>query len=265
MSLSPRKTPDSSTLLPAPRALWALPLPQSRLGGTPGRGPGLRDPSAPQNATPSTEWTGPKGDTCEKREEKEREQMSNEQRQEWQSRVGAQQNPGCLGGQGETQAGGPVPGPRPLLTSSSASIFFLLWGGQRRVWALSSTGGGPARPGRAPQCSRPSSLPSYHPSTSPAARGGRGLSSGRSRPRQSPPVAEALSYTCCSYCISVSAIRKPPIQGGDPSPIPWGAQSQTEEGPNTNRQTGPRQTLISRRDKCKQRLSALREWEGRPD
>lgn len=60
-------------------------------------------------------------------------------------------------------------------------------------------------------------------------------------------------------------LLKPPIQGGDPSPIPWGAQSQTEEGPNTNRQTGPRQTLISRRDKCKQRLSALREWEGRPD
>lgn len=62
---------------------------------------------------------------------------------------------------------------------------------------------------------------------------------------------------------TTSAHLKAPNPMGDSGPLPLESSKPSGGGViPTDTQTGPRRTQISRHDKCKQWLSALREWGG---
>lgn len=139
------------------------------------QGPGLRNPSGPQNTTPSVKWTGPRKTNVEKREGAESKHMC-----KWIHRE--EQTGAAVKGEGAaestpTRRRGPDterdPSPAQPTPYLLLGLHSLPPAGDRgRCGPSAAQGEAQLRRGGPLQAPPPISLPSYHSSTSPEARGG---------------------------------------------------------------------------------------------
>lgn len=195
-----------------------------------------------------------------------------EARQGHQARVGGAAESRLTWGRGRDTSGRTSPSSAPAPGAQPPATPHLLLGLHSLPPAGNRGGCGPsAAQGEAQlhlggplQAPPPSCLPSYHLSTSPAARGGgRGVHGEVKSQAASPGDRSPLSRLPILLHQHLSR-PKGPDPMGDPRPLPLGSSKPNGGGAkHTHTQTGPRQTQISRHDKCKQWLSALRAWGGK--